>query len=253
MDTGLAMGLIGFLVVLFLGYNILLQHKARELTLKKQEIAKQKSIIAITEEVIDFSRIIPFNQKLFLCMHVRILDSVKIILATDPKNNEFKGQNIGRSNIIEELKRQENMKESCSFRVPRNDKQAIGMLKIIKRIKDIVRSEHNKGRFPSHYYAEEMERLDFLQMKINIENAMQRSKEAIATGQYGTALQLLRKSIQTLSPRSDDYSINAKEKMESFVSKLEAKQQKKNEVERQAFEEKERDDMDEIFGEKKKW
>ncbi len=253
MDTGLAMGLIGILLILFLGYNILLQHKEKEISARKHEIAKQRAVIATTEEVIDFSRVIPFNQKLFLCMHIRILDAVKNILIVDSNNKEFKDQHIGRSNIINELKQQSTMKDSCVFRAPRNDKQAIAMLKIIKRIKDIIRTEHNKGRFPTQDYASEMERLDFLQMRVNVENAMQRSKEAIALGQYGTALQLLRKSIQSLQTRNDDYSINAKEKMEAFVDKLEAKQHKKNEVERQAHKEKERDEMDEIFGEKKKW
>lgn len=253
MDIGLAVGLIGLLLVLFLGYNVIIQHRERELAQKKHEVTKQKTIIKTTEELIDFARVIPFNQKLFLCLHGRILDAVQQILIIDPKNKEFKGNDIGRKKLIKQIQSQEDFKDSCQFRTPKNDKQAIAMLKIIKRLKDIVRSEHNKGRMPTLHYTEEMDRLELLQMKINIENASHRAKEAISMGQYGTALQLLRKSVQTLQTKTDEYCVSARDKMEQLIDKLEAKQQKRSKEELEAKQERERDEMDEIFGEKKKW
>lgn len=251
MDSGFIIGLLVLLFILFLGYNILLQHKERTETLKKHEITKQKVIIAKTEEMIDYSRVIPFNQRLFACMHGRILDAVNMILIVDPNNKEFKGENVGRQKIIEQLLSQEQLQDSCKFQIPKNDKQAIIMLKIIKRIKDALRSEHNKGRIHTEHYAIEMERLDFLQVRVNIENALQRAKEAISMGQYGTALQLLNKSIAALSSRTDEYSVVSRDKMETYVNKLEAKQRKRSETERQALVEKQ--EIDDLFGQKKKW
>ncbi|MCV5802431.1 hypothetical protein OFN34_26880, partial [Escherichia coli] len=79
--------------------------------------------------------------------------------------------------------------ESTSFKMPSSDKQAIVMLKLVKRLRDTVRNEHNKGRLDTQTYVTENARLETMQIRINIENVIKRANDSIARGQPGTALQ----------------------------------------------------------------
>ncbi len=93
-----------------------------------------------------------------------------------------------------------------------------------------------------------------MQIRINIENVIKRAHDSIARGQAGTAVQLLRKGIDVLSTKNDAYSVQAKEKLETMLNEVDKKRSDKNAVELQQMEEKERNnDMDALFGDKKKW
>jgi len=117
-----------------------------------------------------------------------------------------------------------------------------------------IRNEHNKGRFDTQAYVEENARLETMQIRINIENVIKRAHDSIARGQAGTAVQLLRKGIDVLSTKNDAYSVQAKEKLETMLNEVDKKRSDKNAVELQQMEEKERNnDMDALFGDKKKW
>ncbi|MEF1186092.1 DNA repair protein, partial [Vibrio sinaloensis] len=128
------------------------------------------------------------------------------------------------------------------------------MLKLVKRLRDTIRSEHNKGRFETQAYVEENARLETIQIRINIENVIKRANDSIVRGQPGTAVQLLRKGIDALSTKNDNYSNQAREKLQAMYDDLEQSRQTRNAEELHQMEEKERkDDMDALFGEKKKW
>ena len=128
------------------------------------------------------------------------------------------------------------------------------MLKLVKRLRDTIRSEHNKGRFETQAYVAENARLETIQIRINIENVIKRANDSIARGQPGTAIQLLRKGIDALTTKNDPYSNQAREKLQEMLNELDQKRQDRNAQELQQMESKEReDDMDALFGQKKKW
>ena len=102
-------------------------------------------------------------------------------------------------------------------------------------------------------YISENKRLEHIQLRINVENAIKRSNDALAGGQHGTALQLIKRCMDLLNTKNDDYSNQAREKLQVILDILENKRQTKNEEEIARIREKERDEMEEIFGEKKKW
>lgn len=172
----------------------------------------------------------------------------------DPKN-----KNVAQR--IEQMKSQINQitdsyqsPESSTFKVPNSDKQAIMMLKLVKRLRDTVRSEHNKGRMDTQTYVVESARLETIQLRINIENVIKRSNDAITRGQPGTALQLLKKGLDVLSTKNDNYSIQAREKLQKIHDNLEQRRQSRSAEELQALEERQKEsDMEALFGEKKKW
>ncbi len=254
MNIGLIIALVAVLLVLVLGYNIMLQYKVKVQTAKRQETSRYVQIIDATEELIGHANHLPYSKDLLVCLNTRILDALENMLELDPKSKQLSQRVENMKQQIEQLKENYNESESTSFKVPSSDKQAIMMLKLVKRLRDTIRNEHNKGRFETQGYIAENGRLEQMQIRINIENLIKRANDSIARGQPGTALQLLRKGIDALSSKNDTYSNQAKEKLEAMLDELDQKRSDKNAEELQQIEDKERsNDMDALFGEKKKW
>ncbi len=254
MSIGLIIALVAILLVLILGYNIMLQYKVKVETAKRQESARFVSLIDGTEDLIGHAHHIPFSRDLLLCLNIRILDALQNMQQLDPKNKQLAQRIENLKQQIVQLKDSEQISESTTFKLPNSDKQAIAMLKLVKRLRDTIRNEHNKGRLDTQTYVMENARLETMQIRINIENVIKRASDSISRGQPGTALQLLRKGIDALSTKSDAYSIQAKQKLEEMLGDLDKRRQDKNNVEMQQMADKERDnDMEVLFGEKKKW
>ncbi|NIY82144.1 DNA repair protein [Vibrio hepatarius] len=254
MYIGLIIALVVILLALVLGYNVMLQYKVKVETAKKQESSRYIQIIDATEELIGHANHIPYSKELILCLNTRILDALQSMLDLDPKNKQLAQRVENVKQQIAQVKENYPVNEGMSFKVPSNDKQAIMMLKLVKRLRDTIRSEHNKGRFETQAYVAENSRLETIQIRINIENVIKRAKEATVRGQPGTALQLLRKGLDALSTKNDNYSVQAREKLQSMHDELELSRQNKQAQELHIREDKERqDDMNVIFGEKKKW
>lgn len=254
MNIGLIIALIAILLVLVLGYNIMLQYKVKVETAKKQESSRYLAIIDATEDLIGNAHHMPFSKDLLVCLNNRILDALQSMYELDPKNKQLQQRIENMNAQIKNLQDNHPGNESTSFKVPSSDKQAIMMLKLVKRLRDTIRSEHNKGRFDTQAYVTENARLETIQIRINIENVIKRSNDAIVRGQPGTAVQLLRKGLEVLSTKNDSYSNQAREKLQSMFDELQQRRQSKSAAELQQIEENERNsDMEALFGEKKKW
>lgn len=254
MNIGLIIALVAILLVLVLGYNIMLQYKSKVETVKKQETARYVAVIDSTEELLGHANNIPFSKTLLLCLNHRILDALQSMQDLDPKNKQVATRIATMQQQLADIDSNFNDEETTSFKIPANDKQAIAMLKIVKKLRETVRNEHNKGRMDTQAYVNENGRLESMQIRINIENVIKRANDAISRGQSGTALQLLRKGIDALSSKSDSYSQQAKEKLQTMLDDLDQQRQSRDAVEREEIENRERnDDMDALFGDKKKW
>lgn len=237
--------------ILVIVYNIVIQYKIKEEQKIKQEISRYRNIISVTEELIGFSQHFPFSDNLYTCLYTKILDALIAMRLIDLKNKNLITHIKSMKVQIYSLKEKNN--NNTNFRTPTNDKQAIMLLKITKRLKDTIRIENRKGRFNIDSFLEEEKRLTHIQLRINIENAIQRSTEHIIKNEHGTAIQLINKSLSLLEDKDDDYSIAAKIKLESIQDSLKDKRKTKNEEEIKIKNEKERDEMDQLFGKKVKW
>ncbi len=254
MDIGLIIALVAILLVLVLGYNVMLQYKIKVETTRRQESARYLAIIDSTEDLISSANHVPFSKELLVCLNTRILDCLVSMLELDPKNKQLTQRVENMKAQVKQLEENYDQKETTSFKSPSSDKQAIVMLKLVKKLRDTIRNEHNKGRFDTQSYVTENARLETIQIRINIENVIKRANEAVIRGQQGTALQLLKKGIDALSSKNDAYSNKAREKLQSMLDELDQKRADKNAEELQEIESKEKaNDMDALFGAKKKW
>ncbi|GMQ46011.1 DNA repair protein [Vibrio sp. 10N] len=253
MNIGLIIALVALLLVLVLGYNIMLQYKLKAEATRRQESARYVALIDATEELISGASYLPYSKELMLCLHNRILDAVTNMHELDPKNKHLAQRVEAAKTQIQHLQESYEGSEATSFKVPTSDKQAIIMLKLVKRLRDTVRTEHNKGRMDTQSYMVENARLETIQIRINIENVVKRAHDSMAKGQPGTAAQLLKKGIDALSSKNDNYSIQAKDKLTEMLDKLQNSRQAKAEEKQQQANSERDDDINALFGEKKKW
>jgi hypothetical protein len=253
MSTGLIITLVGILLILILGYNIMLQYKVKVNAAKKQETARHTAIIDATEQLISSAHHIPFSRDLLICLNTRILDALENMLDLNPDSKPIKQRISDVKNHIANMRESYEEINNTAFRVPSNDKQAIGMLKLVKRLRETIRSEHNKGRFETQAFINENARLESIQLRINIENLIKRTNEAIVRGQLGTAVQLLKKGIDALSQKNDPFAIQARDKLQSMYDDMESNRKEKRSTEIEQEEEERNSDIEMLFGDKKKW
>ena len=253
MNIGLIIALVALLLVLILGYNIMLQYKLKAEATRRQESARYVALIDATEELISGASYLPYSKELMLCLHNRILDALMNMYELDPKNKHLAQRVESAKGQVQQIQDSYEGNDATSFKVPTSDKQAIIMLKLVKRLRDTVRTEHNKGRMDTQSYMVENARLETIQIRINIENVVKRAHESIAKGQPGTAAQLLKKGIDALSTKNDNYSIQAKEKLSEMLEQLQNSRQAKAEEKQQQTNRERDDDINALFGEKKKW
>jgi uncharacterized protein YukE len=256
MNIGLIIALIIVLLVIVIGYNIILQYKVKVTSQQKQETARLQAIIDATEDLIGNAHHLPYSKELLVCLNQRILDTLEAMYEVDKSNSQLAQRIKNMTSQIQQLKENFSGSESTSFKTPTSDKQALVMLKLVKRLRDTIRSQHNKGRLDTQAFVAENARLESIQVRINIENVIKRSNESVMRGQTGTAKQLLKKGLDVLSTKNDAYSNQAREKLQEMLSELEQRQLNKSAQDLQAIEDKEKDtsDIDVIFGgEKRKW
>ncbi|KFA95978.1 hypothetical protein [Vibrio sp. ER1A] len=253
MNIGLIIALVALLLVLILGYNIMLQYKLKAEATRRQESARYVALIDATEELISGASYLPYSKELMLCLHNRILDALMNMYELDPKNKHLAQRVESAKGQVQQIQDSYEGNDATSFKVPTSDKQAIIMLKLVKRLRDTVRTEHNKGRMDTQSYMVENARLETIQIRINIENVIKRAHESIAKGQPGTAAQLLKKGIDALSTKNDNYSMQAKEKLSEMLEQLQNSRQAKAEEKQQQTNRERDDDINALFGEKKKW
>lgn len=169
MNIALIIGLFGILLTLIIGYNIIVQYRTKIESAKKQESAKHMVIIDSTEELISNAHHLPYSKELLVCLNQRILDALRAISELEPHDRSYPGRIENMEQQLQQLKTDYTGGDSTNFKVPSNDKQAIVMLKLVKRLRDTLRAEHRKGRVNTQVFVAENARLESIQVRINIE------------------------------------------------------------------------------------
>lgn len=245
---GLFLALIIFIVIL----TTYSQNKQQRERLIRHEMAKNIAIIESTEDIISYSDKLPFSRELIVTLHKRIRDALKNNMALDKEFAERNRARLDSANAqIAQVESNYATTDINAFNPPSNDRIALALLKLIKRLKKIVKAEHGKGNFPPQAYANEIQRLDILQTKINIENVIKRANDAIMQNQSGTASQLLSRGIDSIGVKQDPYSLAVKGRLQEMLNQVRDSQNQVQQQEREELNKK--DELDELFTPKKKW
>ena len=244
---------IGALLFLTIAYNIFQQHKQKQEIDRRAIVARQKIIIEEAEDILLNVNRMPYSKTLILLLQTRILDALRTLQQATPNVGAIAQRIQDVENQLKYVR--ENYKgDENSFRLPDSDRQAIQMLQTAKKLRAIVRLEHNKGKIDPQSFAAEDRRLELMMLKVNIANLLQKAMEARLQNQIGTAKQVLTKGINALSVirDKDAYLIASEEEMRATLRDINEQQEKVSQREREELQEKQ-DDLDVLFQPKRKW
>ncbi|MBZ6071706.1 DNA repair protein [Aeromonas schubertii] len=245
---------IGALLFLVIAYNVVQQYKQKVESDKRATIARHKAIADETEAVLLNVNLLPFSKALVLILQHRILDAYRAIAQVSPGHAQIKQRIADTQNQINNV--QENYRTPDeAFRAPDSDRQAIQMLQTVKKMRAVLRVEHNKGKIDPQGFAQEDRRLELMQLKVNIANLTQRAREAQSSGQFGSCRQMLLKGLTVLGNVADKdaYLIAREEDMRQAIQDLDSMLQSESQKELQNIKDKEADELDVLFQPKKKW
>ncbi|GAB6262173.1 DNA repair protein [Photobacterium sp. 53610] len=253
MSIPLVIGLVGLLLVLVVGYNVIIQYRQQLESQKQQELAKHIAVIDSSEDLISHAHHLPYSKDLLVCLNHRILSALESMYEIDQTDRSMPQRIHNVREQIKQLQQHYTPNEMSGFKVPTTDRQAIAMLQLVKRLKQVVKSEHSKGRLGTQAFVTENARLEGLQLRINIENVVKRANDARMKRQIGTAKQLLRKGLDALSTKNHNYANQAREKLQAMLDEIDSSQNQTHAKQRQEMIEKEQDELDVLFQPKKKW
>jgi hypothetical protein len=247
--------LIVALVLVGVIVNAIQQHKNKVESERRAELSKQKGIIDNTEGALATAEQIPISQRLVFIMQRRILAAIK---AAKQMGDNTTGSNDRIKSTEEALKAIDVSKappSEDSFQLPQGDKQVIQFIRGIKTLRSFLRSEFKKNRIESRVFLAEDKLLERLQLRANVDTLIRRGDTAIKNNQLGSARQCLEKAIGALSaqPNQDEFITVRKAQLKEQLLNIESNLKNVNSRDVAKKEKSERNDLDELFAEKKKW
>ncbi|QHJ10791.1 hypothetical protein FX988_01012 [Paraglaciecola mesophila] len=247
--------LIVSLIVMAIIVNAVQQHRNKVESEKRIEVAKQKNVIDETEEILLATEHIKVSQQLKYILQQRILNALKIIAQINPSVMDINSRLETANNKLKELAGNQEQVSSDSFSLPSSDKQVVVYIKCVKKMRGLLRSEYTKGRVDSSAFVVEDKFLERLQLRANVETLMRRGESSIQAQQLGSARQCIEKAITALDSQTqpDDYIIQRKQELEGKLKQIQDSLRSANTEDVLKRRESERNELDELFSEKKKW
>jgi len=242
------------LVVFAVITNAMQQHKERLATLKRAEFSKLRSMLEDTEEILLNAANVPLTPGISLMLLKRIAYTLKAMVELEPGSRDLK------SRLSDTEKRLADMGNSTApasenISLPDNDKQIIGMIQGIKKLRTILRAEHARGNIDTQLVVQEDRRLENLQLRINVESQIKRGNQARSSQMLGSARQCYEKALITLTNAShaDEYVVAKRNEMNSILAEIAEELKEGNLRDRQKKAEAENNDLDVLFAPKRKW
>ncbi|GAA3720679.1 DNA repair ATPase [Oceanisphaera sediminis] len=245
---------IGALLFLVIVYNILQQYRQKQEAEKRTLLLKHKNIINETDELLLHAGQLPYSKALVMMLYNRILSSLHIMRQQDPASTQVKSRTTNIEQQLQQVKEHYQM-EQASLQPPESDRQAIHMLKIVKRLRALLRIEHNNGKLGNQTFVIEDRRLELIQLKINLANLTKRAHLALNNKNNPMARQMLTKGLSVLEqvPDKDEQLKNIEENLQLRLNELNNSQIKVEQEQKARVEEQEKSELDQLFEPKRKW
>ncbi|OBP15254.1 hypothetical protein A5320_07725 [Rheinheimera sp. SA_1] len=242
------------LVVFAVITNAMQQHKDRLATLKRAEFSKLRSMLEDTEEILLNAANVPLTPGISQMLLKRIAYTLKAMVELEPGSRDLKSRLADTEKRLTEMAPGQGT-SSENISLPDNDKQIIGMIQGIKKLRTILRAEHARGNIETQLVVQEDRRLENLQLRINVESQIKRGNQARNGQMLGSARQCYEKALITLSNAShaDEYVVAKRNEMNSILAEIAEELKEGNLRDRQKKAEAENNDLDVLFAPKRKW
>ncbi len=243
------------LFVGFFGYTTYCNIKQEQEIERRKKISHYRNIINEMDELLLNANHIPYSKNLVLMLQNRILYALKNILECNPSMNSIRTRIADINKQIEFVNANYKSGEDNPFIPPKDDRGAIGMLKVISRLRKVARAEHNRGKIDPSAYVHEDRRLEILALKINLTSLINHARDAFTSRQWGTAKQLIHKGLQVVKTitEKDPWIESREQEFNEMDAAINRELSELNKKEIHNIEEKEHDELDELFMPKKKW
>tara|TARA_R110000868_G_scaffold353214_1_gene614453 strand:+ start:1334 stop:2098 length:765 start_codon:yes stop_codon:yes gene_type:complete len=247
--------LILALVLIAVVVNAVQQHRNKIELERRNEIAKNKSVVDDTEATLLAAQHIPVTQRLIFILQRRALNGLKLINQLNPGVSDIKERIKSYESTLQALNVDQPPPPEESFQLPQNDKQVIQFIRGIKNMRAVLRSEFKKGKVDSKVFVHEDKLLERMQLRANVDTLIRRGDVAMKNNQMGSARQCLEKAIGALAaqPNPDDYIVSRQAQLEEQLRNIESNLRSANSLDVKKKQESERNELDELFAQKKKW
>lgn len=246
--------LIIVLVVIAIAVNAVQQHKEKQENERRAQVARHKAIIDETETILMNAANVPLSVKIIIILLNRILNALKDSYALQPEIQGLKQRIEETAARINNMNPDDASQDELT-QLPDAEKQLIGLIQGIKKLRSVLRSEHSKGKIDTQQFMSEDKRLERMQLKINVETSIKRGVKARSTNMLGSARQYFEKAIITLEAQTNpDEYVHAKlQEVQSYLKEITAELKSTNARDVSKKQKDEEDDLDILFAPKKKW
>jgi len=250
--AGLLVALIVFVVIV----NGIQQHKEKLEAEKRVKVSKRRAIIDETEELLLNLGNLPSSPNIVKILNRRSLNAVKSMQELMPGvkgiNNKVK-ELTARYDASEALA--ESLANEDGFVLPDNEQQILAILQCIKKIRAVIKAEQAKGTLDAQTFTQEDQRLDSMQLKINIESLLKRGGQAQSKEMLGSARQYFEKALQTLAnhPVKTEYTTTKHDEIAARLVEITDSLKVTNASDAARKAKDEENELDVLFQPKKKW
>ncbi|HIX56024.1 MAG TPA: hypothetical protein H9850_00950 [Candidatus Anaerobiospirillum pullistercoris] len=236
-------------------YNMYSDYMARRDEDLRILYTRCRNIVSETEELLINQYQLPYSKTIVLILRNRILNALKR-LKGDPNAKGIEERIAEQQRLIDEI--QNHYKEDLAFRNPESDNVAVMQLRTIRRLRKIIQSELRAGTpVDVNQCQKEDRRLKLLVLKINISNLIQNVTEMRRLKQVGSCRTMITKGLEVIrrSGIKDNWLMDKSDVLTQMLHDLEKSVREKTQEEIEKVNEKSETDaeLDEIFGDKKKW
>lgn len=236
-------------------YNMYSDYMARRDEDLRILYTRCRNIVSETEELLINQYQLPYSKTIVLILRNRILNALKR-LKGDPNAKGIEERIAEQQRLIDEI--QNHYKEDLAFRNPESDNVAVMQLRTIRRLRKIIQSELRAGTpVDVNQCQKEDRRLKLLVLKINISNLIQNVTEMRRLKQVGSCRTMITKGLEVIrrSGIKDNWLMDKSDVLTQMLHDIEKSVREKTQEEIEKVNEKSETDaeLDEIFGDKKKW
>jgi len=198
--------LVVALFVLAIIVNAMQQHKQKVELERRQKLARFKLVYDEAEELIGIASTFPVGKALIVMLNKRARDALAKMVEVAPTADN-KNRLADYNERVKSLSESGNEDVTDGFEVQQADKQVIGMINAVKKLRATLRNEHSKGKVDTQAFQIEDRKLVKIQLRISVESLVRRGEMAHKSQMLGSARQYFEKALKTLDDQTftDDY------------------------------------------------
>ena len=176
MSLELAILILFVLFVIFIAYQAYLQLKMNAEKNKKRLSEAHSIIIDEAEDLLSHVSYIPYSKTLLYCLHNKIITEQERLLEVNEDDKNLISDIAFRREQIENIQNNKVTFSQMEFTVPCTENISLYVVKKIKRMEDIVKSEYCKGVINVNEYKIEKKTTLYDESKNKYNNFFEKSK-----------------------------------------------------------------------------